>query len=185
MPPLLRSIGYCVTLCGIIALGEVEPVAAQAPGRAWHATGTLRADEQANNNVFLLSDDARVRLDTFTTPASPATRFADMRNVHDYITAVRLGLGVEGPGLFGRTLTIRSDSRYDWYALNAKRRNADLASSSHRRSPIMGACRSPAGSSRATSIATSWRMRSIATATASFSRASASMPPVPIATAGC
>jgi len=126
MPPLLQSIGYCVTLCGIIALGEVEPVAAQAPGRAWHATGTLRADEQANNNVFLLSDDARVRLDTFTTPASPATRFADMRSGHDYITAVRLGLGVEGPGLFGRTLTIRSDSRYDWYALNAKRRNADL-----------------------------------------------------------
>jgi hypothetical protein len=39
---------------------------------------------------------------------------------------VRLGLGVEGPGLFGRTLSIRSDSRYDWYALNAKRRNADL-----------------------------------------------------------
>src|SRR3989442_15983718 len=118
MPPLLRSIGCCLTLCGILAFGAAEPVAAQAPRHAWHTTGTLRADEQANNNVFLLSNDARVRLDTFTTPASPAPRFANMRSVHDYIPAVRLGLGVEGPGLFGRTLSIRSDSRYDWYALN-------------------------------------------------------------------
>jgi hypothetical protein len=89
-------------------------------------TGTLRADEQASNNVFLLSDAARARLDTVTTPPSPATRFASMRSANDYITAVRLGFGVEGPGLLGRTLIIRSDSRYDWYALNAKRRSVDL-----------------------------------------------------------
>lgn len=118
--------GWCLALCGIAAFGAAEPLEAQAPGHVWYATGTLRADEQANNNVFLLSDAARARLDTFTAPASPTTRFADMRSVNDYITAVRLGLGVEGPGLFGRTLSIRSDNRYDWYALNAKRRNVDL-----------------------------------------------------------
>jgi hypothetical protein len=115
-------------------LGATAPLAAQAPappvrgmpGRVWHAVGSLRLDEQSNDNVFLLSDTMRARLDTFTTPASPATRFADMRSVNDYITTLRAGLGIEGPGLFGRTLSFRSDADYDWYARNAKRRNIDL-----------------------------------------------------------
>jgi hypothetical protein len=107
------------------AQGPVPPANSHTGG-TWHVTGTLRVDEQTNNNVFLLSDAARARLDTLTTPASPATRFASMRSVNDYVTAARLGLGVEGPGLFGRTLIIRSDSRYDWYALNAQRRSVDL-----------------------------------------------------------
>ncbi len=68
----------------------------------------------------------RARLDTFTTPASPATRFAEMQSVSDLITSVQAGLGIEGPGLFGRTLSIRPEGEYDWYARNAKRRNVDL-----------------------------------------------------------
>ncbi|HEX2680004.1 MAG TPA: hypothetical protein VHQ03_01775, partial [Candidatus Dormibacteraeota bacterium] len=44
-----------------------------------------------------------------------------------YITVVRLGVGAEGPGLSGRTLSVRTEARYDFYALNAKRRNLDLS----------------------------------------------------------
>jgi hypothetical protein len=121
-------------LVGVTMPGATAALASQAPsppvhrkpGKAWHAVGSLRVDEQSNNNVFLLSDTMRARLDTFTTPAYPATRFADMRSVNDYITTLRGGLGVEGPGLFGRTLSIRSDADYDWYARNAKRRNIDV-----------------------------------------------------------
>jgi hypothetical protein len=114
-----------------LVVGIAVPVAAasvqaQVPSRRWHALGSLRIDEQSNDNVFLLSDTLKAGLDTFTTPASAATRFADMPSVRDYITTLRVGLGFEGPGLFGRTLSIRSDGDYDWYARNSKRRNVDL-----------------------------------------------------------
>ena len=129
----LRSLPR-VLLVGITVLGAPRSVAAQAPappanhkaGKTWHAIGTLRAEEQANNNVFLLSDARKASLDTLTTAAPPATRFADMQSANDYITAVQAGLGIEGPGLLGRTLSIHSYGRYDFYALNAKRRNVDL-----------------------------------------------------------
>ena len=121
-------------LVGITVLGNSRSGAAQAPeppashktSKTWQAIGTLRVEEQSNNNVFLLSDVMRARLDTFTTAAPPATRFADMQSPNDYITAVRAGGTFEGPGLFGRTLAIHADGAYDWYALNAKRRNVAL-----------------------------------------------------------
>src|SRR5262249_31867978 len=111
---------------GITVLGATESAKAQAPNGAWHAIGTLRIAEQTNNNVFLLSAARRARLDTLTAPALPATRFADMQSANDYITEAQAELGVEGPGLFGRTLSVRSTGGYDFYALNAKRRNIDL-----------------------------------------------------------
>jgi hypothetical protein len=82
--------------------------------------------ERANNNVFLLSSTTRARLDTLSSPAPPATRFADMRSVSDFITTVRGGLGIEGPALFGRAFSIHSHVGYDFYARNAKRRDTDL-----------------------------------------------------------
>src|SRR5712691_987877 len=117
-----------------MVLGAPRSVAAQAPApygnhktsKTWHAIGTLRVEEQGNNNVFLLSDATKARLDTLTTAAPPATRFADMQSANDYITVAQAGLGIEGPGLFGRALSVRSDGRYAFYALNAKRRNVDL-----------------------------------------------------------
>ncbi len=127
-------------------LGVAESVKAQAPAlraldktsKTWHATSTLCVDEQNNDNVFLLSDTMKARLDTFTTPASPTTRFADMRSANDYITTVRAGLGIEGPGLFGRRLSVRSDGLYDWYARNNKRRNIDLSLSITQAFPYHG-----------------------------------------------
>ncbi len=133
-------------LVEITVLGAAESVKAQGPPRpapdkgskTWHAIGTFLVDEQSNNNVFLLSDTMRARLDTFTTPASPTTRFADMRSVNDYITTVRTGLGIEGPGPFGRALSVRSDADYDWYARNSKRRNIDLGFSITQAFPYHG-----------------------------------------------
>ena len=121
-------------LIGISMLGAPRSVVAQAPAapvnhntsRMWRAIVTLRVEEQSNSNVFLLSDAIKARLDTLTTPAPPAARFADMRSANDYITAVHAGLGIDGPGFLGRTLSVHSDAQYDFYALNAMRRNIDL-----------------------------------------------------------
>lgn len=134
MHPAARSVWQRLLLVGITVLRATESVTAQAaarpdrhkPPETWHASGTVRVEEQANNNVFLLSDARKARLDTLTTPAPPATRFADMQSANDYITAVQAGLDIEGPGLLGRTLSVRSTGRYDFYALNAKRRNVTL-----------------------------------------------------------
>jgi hypothetical protein len=116
------------------ALGATTSVTAQAPAPAatekgskpWHAGGTLRVEEQANNNVFLLSDALKARLDTLTAPAPPGTHFTDMQSASDFITLVGAAFDIEGPGLFGRTLSIRPTARYDYYARNPKRGNVEL-----------------------------------------------------------
>jgi hypothetical protein len=116
------------------AFGATRSVAAQAPtpaatqkeSKPWQASGTLRVEEQANNNVFLLSDALKARLDTLTAPAPPGTHFTDMASASDFITLVGAAFDFEGPGLLGRTLTIRPTARYDYYARNAKRGNVEL-----------------------------------------------------------
>ncbi len=133
-------------LVGIMVLVAPRSVAAQAPtppgnhkaSKAWHVIGTLRVEEEGNNNVFLLSDAIKARLDTLTTSAPPATRFADMQSANDYVTAGQAVLGIEGPGLLGRALSIRSDGRYAFYALNPKRRNIDLGVSIAQAFPYHG-----------------------------------------------
>ncbi len=116
------------------AFGATTSVKAQAPAppatekgsKPWQASGTLRAEEQANNNVFLLSDALKARLDTLTAPAPPGTHFTDMQRASDFITLVQGGVDIEGPGLFGRTLSIRPTARYDYYARNPKRGNVEF-----------------------------------------------------------
>ncbi len=116
------------------AFGATRSVAAQAPtpaatqkdSKPWQASGTLRVEEQANNNVFLLSDALKARLDTLTAPAPPGTHFTDMASASDFITLVGAAFDFEGPGLLGRTLTIRPTARYDYYARNPKRGNVEL-----------------------------------------------------------
>ncbi|HVH09471.1 MAG TPA: hypothetical protein VM736_06715 [Gemmatimonadales bacterium] len=117
-----------------LAVLAAPTLAAQQPAspakhhasKVWHAIGSLALEEESNNNVFQLSDAAKVGLDTLTAAAPPTTRFADMQRANDYITVARVDLGVEGPGLLGRPLSVRADGRYDFYALNARRRNAEL-----------------------------------------------------------
>ena len=79
MHPPLRSVWRRLVLVGITVLGATDSVTAQAPAppandktsKTWHALGTLRVEEQANINVFLLSDATKARLDTLTTAAPP------------------------------------------------------------------------------------------------------------------
>ncbi|HEX2645736.1 MAG TPA: hypothetical protein VHO95_00755, partial [Candidatus Dormibacteraeota bacterium] len=126
---LLRLLLSAIPALGAASLAAQQPTPAITHGssKLWHALGSVAVEEESNNNVFLLTDAVKARLDTVTAAPAPATRFADMQSANDYITVVRLGVGAEGPGLSGRTLSVRTDARYDFYALNAKRRNLDLS----------------------------------------------------------
>jgi hypothetical protein len=129
---LLVPCGSLVLAFSVIAAPRVgqaqapEPAPSARPAKTWHASGALHATERADNNVFLLSDARIAQVDTLTAPAPPTTRFADMQSASDFITAVRAELGAAGPGLFGRSLSLRLGAGYDFYARNDKRRHVAL-----------------------------------------------------------
>jgi hypothetical protein len=102
------------------------PATPEKDTKPWHTSGTLRVEGQANSNVFLLSDTLKARLDTVTTPPPPGTRFADMQSANDVIVLVQAGFDLEGPGLFGRPLSIHPTARYNYYTRNSKRGNVEL-----------------------------------------------------------
>jgi hypothetical protein len=102
------------------------PATPEKDTKPWHTSGTLRVEGQANSNVFLLSDTLKARLDTLKAPAPPGTRFTDMTSASDVIALVQAAFDIEGPGLFGRTLSIRPTARYAYYARNPKRGNVEL-----------------------------------------------------------
>ncbi len=123
------SIVLALSVIAAPGVGQVqapEPAPAARPDKTWHAIGSLHATEWADNNVFLLSDTRISQLDTLTAPAPPTTRFADMQSASDFITAVRADVGTAGPGLFGRSLSLRFGAGYDFYARNDKRRHVAL-----------------------------------------------------------
>jgi hypothetical protein len=115
--------------------------ASAPPAKPWRASGTLRAEAQANSNVFLLGDDMRARLDGAAAPAAPGTRLADMASTGDYITSLQAGTRAEGGGLFGRKLAIRLDGRYDLYARNSRRNGTALDFSIAQTLPLHGRLR--------------------------------------------
>jgi hypothetical protein len=119
-------------------MGQASASSAKRHPRSWHAKATLHAEEQTDNNVFQLSDSAKIRLDTLTAAAPPGSRFADMQSVNDYITVVEGSVGVEGTGLFGRPLSIRSDDSYNWYARNPVRGNGEFGLSLAQGTPMHG-----------------------------------------------
>lgn len=141
--PCLGS-GRLATLVLISTMGASRHSMAQRPGstgapdlaKTWHAIGDLRIEEQTNNNVYLLSDSARFELGALTTTAATGSRFADMESAADYITLVRGSLGIEGPGLFGRKLSLRSSAGYDLYAQNARRRSGEIGLSVAQQLPL-------------------------------------------------
>jgi hypothetical protein len=61
-----------------------------------------------------------------------------MQSAADYVTLLRGGVGIEGPGLAGRRLSLRVDARYDLYARNARRSSAELGLSVGQNMPLHG-----------------------------------------------
>jgi hypothetical protein len=98
----------------------------QQPGAAWRPTLRLQSEVRSDNNPFLLDTARMQRLTVPTAADSVNGRFRDMTRVTDVIPIPSLQLGVEAPGLGGRTLGVAADVAYEANVHNAARRHAEL-----------------------------------------------------------
>lgn len=108
------------------------PVPSPAPGefghapRGWRASADVRLAETADDNVFLLPDARKGTLDSLSAAGVVSSRYRNMVSSNDYITNLRAGGEMRGPGLRGRDLTLNGDARYEFYQRNGERRNVEL-----------------------------------------------------------
>lgn len=79
-----------------------------------------------DGNVFLLPSSKKNNVATPSAPAVVSGRYAGMDAFADVITTGRAALGFRGDGFNGRDLTITPTVTYEFYALNAERRNVSL-----------------------------------------------------------
>ena len=100
-------------------------------GRAPKAKG-LRIDARFDllmdydGNVFLLPSSKKNNVATPSAPDVVSGRYADMDAFADMITTGRAAIGLRGNGFNGRNLTLTPTVTYEFYALNAERRNVSL-----------------------------------------------------------
>jgi len=98
----------------------------QQAGTSWRPTIRLQGEVRNDNNPFLL-DTARIRRLGAPTPADSVNgRFRDMTQVTDVIPIPALQLGLEGPGVGGRTLGVGAQLAYETNVHNAARRHAEM-----------------------------------------------------------
>ena len=104
-----------------------SPLAAQsttdsrAAEGGWRFRPSLTSDVELDDNVFLLSDNRKAKV---VGGAPIGSRYANMASASDVIATVRADVGLTGPGLAGKRLTIVPEVGYEHYARNAERRSA-------------------------------------------------------------
>jgi hypothetical protein len=108
------------------ALTIAAGAAAQTPAPSWRPTVRIRSEVRYDNNPFLLDSARRQRLEAPSTADSVSGRFRDMNRATDVIPTPSLQVGLEGPGLGGRTLGVAADAAYETNVHNAARRHAEL-----------------------------------------------------------
>lgn len=94
--------------------------------RGWRASADVRLAETADDNVFLLPDTRKARLDSLSAAGVVSSRYRNMASSNDFITNLRAGGELRGPGLRGRELTLNGGARYEFYQRNGERRNVEL-----------------------------------------------------------
>ena len=101
--------------------------ASKAKGVRIDARFDLLADY--DGNVFLLPSSKRNNVATPSAASVTSGRYENMDAFADVITTGRAALGLRTDGLNGRNLTLTPSVAYEFYALNAERRNLsfDLA----------------------------------------------------------
>jgi len=104
----------------------VERAVSQQPGPSWRPTIRLQSEVRYDNNPFLLDTARKARLEAPTAADSVNGRFRDMSRGTDVIPIPSLQLGLQGPGLGGRTLAAGADVAYETNIHNAARRHAEL-----------------------------------------------------------
>jgi hypothetical protein len=97
-----------------------------AKSERWRLSPALTTETEYDNNIYLLSP-TKVG-DVATPSASQITsgRYAGMKSASDVITTAQGALVIKGPGMGGRPLQITPALTYEFYAVNAERRNTTL-----------------------------------------------------------
>jgi hypothetical protein len=108
------------------ALTIAAGAAAQTPALPWRPIVRLQTEVRYDNNPFLLDTARRQRLAAPSPADSLNGRFRDMSRVTDVIPIPSLQVGLEGPGLGGRTLGVAANVAYETNLHNAARRHAEL-----------------------------------------------------------
>ncbi len=108
------------------ALAGASPVVAQQDGRSWRPTVQVRSVAVYDDNPFLLTGGSKRRLDQVSPADQQSGRFRDMENANDLIPVSSIELGVSGPGLTGRDLSVSAGATYEANLWNARRRHAEL-----------------------------------------------------------
>lgn len=110
------------------ALGAVGamPAAAQQRERPWKATARLQGEFRYDDNPFLLTAGRKRGLEQPSAADSQSGWFRDMESATDLVPVPALELGLEGPGVLGRTLAIEAKAAYEANLENARRRHAEL-----------------------------------------------------------
>jgi hypothetical protein len=124
-----------------VALLAIASAAIAGPGRAqdvqqsgkpsrkaahWQFSPAVSSETEYDSNIYLLSPS---KIDDLAAPsASQITsgRYASMKSASDVITTAQGALVISGPGLGGRPLEITPAAAYEFYAVNAERRNTTL-----------------------------------------------------------
>lgn len=126
--PSRSHLTWYVILTAVGFAGVASPADAQHRSglRGWRPTGRLKGEVRYDNNPFLF-DTLRKRLLEAPTPADSVNgRFRDMSRATDVIPIPAFQLGLEGPGLGGRTLGVAAQVAYEANLHNAARRHAEL-----------------------------------------------------------
>ncbi|MGH7672455.1 MAG: hypothetical protein ACREMC_06110, partial [Gemmatimonadales bacterium] len=126
MPSFPRPAWSAIVIAAGLAICT-NPTAAQQGDRSWRPAVRVHAEGRYDDNPFLLTSGHKRRLASVSAADSQSGRFRDMESATDLISIPSLRLGIEGPGLGGRTLGIEADVAYEANLRNAERRHVELA----------------------------------------------------------
>lgn len=113
-----------VLLAASSVLAPVE--AADAQGRSWRGRARIDAELRYDDNLFLLTPAKKRALGDVSPADALSGRYVDMESAMDLMPISALELGLEGPGLGGRTLELAADVAYEANLENTRRRHAEL-----------------------------------------------------------
>ncbi|MGH7674891.1 MAG: hypothetical protein ACREMV_06415 [Gemmatimonadales bacterium] len=114
-------------LAATVLLGSGQTAAAQQKRqKRWSPTLRTQVDVRYDDNPFLQTSGQKRRLEEVSPADSQSGRFRDMESATDLVPTPALELGLDGPGLGGRSLDISADVAYEANLENARRRHTEL-----------------------------------------------------------